>query len=75
LKRGITARQVIRALEDDGFALVRTDGSHQRYAHPDGRKVTVSRKGSQTFPLKTLRSIVFAQARWDEADLRRHGFA
>ena len=39
--RSLTAREVCHALEQDGFTLARQRGSHQRYAHPDGRRVTV----------------------------------
>ena len=39
--RSVTAREVCRALEQDGFTLARQRGSHQRYTHPDGRRVTV----------------------------------
>jgi predicted RNA binding protein YcfA (HicA-like mRNA interferase family) len=70
--RAVTAREVIRALLQDGFHLRRQCGSHQRYQHADGRRVTVSfHKASDTFPLKTLKSIVEDQARWSEEDLRR----
>ena len=47
----------------DGFELRRQSGSHQRFVHPDGRRVTVSSHHSgQTFPPKTLRSMVKEQA-------------
>ena len=70
--RSLTARQIISALIQDGFYLRSQQGSHQRYYHSDGRKVTVSfHKSSDTFPLKTLKSILQMQARWDEDDLRR----
>lgn len=36
--RGLTARELTRALLRDGFGLRRQRGSHQRYVHPDGRK-------------------------------------
>lgn len=70
--RSVTAREIISALERDGFSLHNQSGSHQRYRHPDGRRVTVSfhRRGD-TFRPKTLRSIVEMQARWTEDDLRR----
>jgi predicted RNA binding protein YcfA (HicA-like mRNA interferase family) len=40
--RSLTARELIAALNRDGFSFVRQVGSHQRYAHPDGRRVTVA---------------------------------
>ena len=67
----ITARQIISALLEDGFYLRTQRGSHQRYQHPDGRRVTVSfHRSSDTFPLKTLKSMI-DQTRWTEADLKR----
>ena len=72
--RSLTARQLTRALLRDGFSLTRQTGSHQRYRHPDGRRVTVPfHKGSATFLPKTLRTIIEAQARWTEHDLKRLG--
>jgi Predicted periplasmic or secreted lipoprotein len=70
--RSLTAREIIGALIRDGFYLRAQQGSHQRYYHADGRRVTVSfHKPSDTFPPKTLKSIIEEQARWDEADLVR----
>jgi predicted RNA binding protein YcfA (HicA-like mRNA interferase family) len=40
--RPLTARELIAALMRDGFYFVRQAGSHQRYRHPDGRRVTVA---------------------------------
>ena len=72
LLRSVTAREMIGALVHDGFFLRRQAGSHQRYQHPDGRRVTVSfHKSSDTFPLKTLKTIIEMQARWREDDLKR----
>ena len=70
--RNLTAREIIAALLHDGFHLRRQKGSHQRYVHPDGRRVTVSfHRSSDTFEVKTLRTMVEGQAHWSEADLRR----
>jgi predicted RNA binding protein YcfA (HicA-like mRNA interferase family) len=56
----------------DGFSLRNRSGSHQRYRHPDGRRVTVSfHRPGDIFRPKTLRSIVQTQARWTTDDLRR----
>src|SRR4051794_2175064 len=66
------AREIISASGRDGFALRSQSGSHQRYAHPDGRRVTVSFHGpGETFAIKPLRSMVEVQARWTESDPRR----
>lgn len=72
--RGLTAREIIGALTRDGFVLHNQSGAHQRYRHPDGRRVTVSfHRPGETFAFGTLRSMVEKQARWGEGDLRRLG--
>ena len=72
--RSLTARDLINALKRDGFALRSQSGSHQRYRHPDGRRVTVTyHRPGATFPLKTLKSMVEGQARWTAQDLKRLG--
>jgi predicted RNA binding protein YcfA (HicA-like mRNA interferase family) len=70
--RSVTSRSLIAALTRDGFYFVRQVGSHQRYRHPDGRRVTVAPHGSgDTFKRKTLKSIIELQACWSEEDLKR----
>ena len=70
--RSLTAREIINALIRDGFSLYAQRGSHQRYRHPDGRRVTVTfHRPGDTFPPKTLRSMIEGQARWSVEDLRR----
>ena len=72
--RSITARQLAAALLRDGFELARQRGSHRRYRHSDGRRVTLSfHHASDTFPLPTLRSIIERQAGWSNRDLIRLG--
>jgi predicted RNA binding protein YcfA (HicA-like mRNA interferase family) len=53
----VKVREMIRRLEDDGWYLARTRGSHRQYHHP--RKpgtVTVSGKPSADIPPGTARS-------------------
>lgn len=70
--RSVTARQLHSALLSDGFLAARQRGSHRRYRRADGRRVTLTfHRTSDTFPPKTLRSIIELQAQWTEADLVR----
>lgn len=70
--RTLTAKRIMGALEKDGFTLVRIEGSHHRYRHSDGRRVTVSfHHPGDTFKPKTLKSILEVQALWSENDLKR----
>ena len=72
--RSLTARELIAALIRDGFELRSQKGSYQHYRHPDGRRVTVSfHHPSDTFPPKTLKSMIEKQAKWTEEDLKRLG--
>ena len=72
--RSLPARRLIRALFDDGFTLNRQKGSHHRYRHADGRRVSVAftRRGD-TIPIGTLQFIIEEQARWNAGDLHRLG--
>ena len=70
--RGLTARDIVAALIRDGFSLRSTASAHQRYRHPDGRRVTVSfHSPGNTFAIGTLRSMIELQAHWSHEDLRR----
>jgi predicted RNA binding protein YcfA (HicA-like mRNA interferase family) len=72
--RTLTARDIISALMKDGFYLRRQKGSHQRYQHHDGRRVTLSfHRPGDTYKIKTLKSMIELQAGWTEADLQRLG--
>lgn len=57
-------RDVIRRLEDDGWYLARTRGSHRQFKHATKPAVvTVSGKPSDDLPIGTLLNI------WKQADL------
>jgi predicted RNA binding protein YcfA (HicA-like mRNA interferase family) len=64
-------RDLIRALEKDGFQYTRRKGSQRVYRHPDGRRVVVHyHHAKDTLPPGTLRSFIQG-TKWDEADLKR----
>ena len=72
--RSITAREIINALYRDGFVLRNSAGSHQRFRHPDGRRVTVTfHSRGQTYGLGLLQRMIRDQAQWTDEDLRRLG--
>ena len=74
LLRNAPVRELMRALERDGFILRRTGrtGGHV-YAHPDGRMTLIHyHRGSDTLDRKTLSSVLRA-TQWTEEDLRRLG--
>jgi len=68
MSRGVSAREFIAALEADGFYKARTEGSHRRYKHSDGRAVTVAyHHTSDTFVIQDA----FPHARRYPLDRRR----
>jgi predicted RNA binding protein YcfA (HicA-like mRNA interferase family) len=74
--RALTAGEIIRALAADGFLFGNPTRAEVTgdFQHADGRRVTVPFHGSNTTLLpKTLRSIIYEQARWTDDDLHRLG--
>ena len=52
-------REVVKVLEEDGWYLARTRGSHRQYKHPTkAGTVTVSGKPNVDVPPGTLNSIL-----------------
>jgi len=52
-------KEVVALLEEDGWFLVRTKGSHRQYHHPmKSGTVTVSGKASVEVPIGTLMSVL-----------------
>ena len=67
------ARELIRALERDGFQYTRRKGSQRVYRHPDGRRVVIHyHHAKDTLPPGTLKSFLNG-TQWNEDDLRRLG--
>lgn len=71
--RSLTAKKIISALIKDRFVLEKhSRGAHRQYYNTDGRRVTVTYKHpGDTFPLKTLKSMIEIQAKWKLNDLKR----
>jgi predicted RNA binding protein YcfA (HicA-like mRNA interferase family) len=60
----LKVREIVRQLEEDGWFLAKTRGSHRQFKHPSkpGR-VTVAGHPNDDLPLGTLNSIM-KQAGW-----------
>jgi predicted RNA binding protein YcfA (HicA-like mRNA interferase family) len=55
----VKVKDVIKKLEQDGWYLAKTRGSHRHYKHPLKKgKVTVAGKPSKDVPIVTLKSIL-----------------
>lgn len=71
--KNTSVRELIRALEKDGFKYTRRKGSQRVYRHADGRRVVIHyHHAKDTLPSGTLQSFL-AGARWAEDDLKRLG--
>ncbi|PKB63541.1 MAG: hypothetical protein BZY80_07040 [SAR202 cluster bacterium Io17-Chloro-G2] len=71
--RNTSVRELVRALERDGFTFRRTRGSGRLYRHPDGRRTVIHyHSATDTLPIGTLRSVLTG-TNWSEDDLRRLG--
>lgn len=47
-RKRITGKELIRALKKAGFVVIRTQGSHHRLRHTDGRVTTVPVHAGET---------------------------
>ena len=56
--RGVKPREVIRFLEQNGFVLDHTSGSHHIYYHPTQRKRAVVPQHGRDIPKGTLSSLL-----------------
>ena len=65
----LTGKELIRLLEQNGFDVVRVNGSHHRMRHADGRVTTVPVHGSSNLPKGLLRKIVREDLAMDMDDL------
>ncbi len=66
----VSARQLVRALEKQGFVLARSKGSHRIYRHPGtSKRVTVPYHEGRTVPPGTLANIL-REAGMDRDELR-----
>lgn len=69
--RNTPVRDLVRALERDGFSYRRTRGSSRVYRHPDGRRTVIHyHHSNDTLPLGTLQNVL-SGTRWTDADLER----
>ena len=64
----LKGRDVIRALKDAGFRIVRQRGSHLRMTHPDGRVVTIPIHAGRDIGRGLLRKIL------RDAEITREAF-
>ena len=55
----LTSEQVIKILRHNGFELVGSSGSHQKWRHPvTGKQVIVAYHRGRVLPLGTMRAII-----------------
>jgi len=54
----LSAREVVRVLRRNGFALAGQSGSHQKWRHANGKQVIVPVHAAKPIPIGTLKNIV-----------------
>lgn len=54
----ISAKELIKILEKQGFQVVHQKGSHVRLKHPDGRRTTVPMHSGENIGIGLLRKIL-----------------
>ena len=71
--RNLSVREIINALERDGFTYRRTRGAGRVYRDQRGRRVVIHyHHPGDTLPVGTLRAVLAATG-WTEPDLRGLG--
>jgi len=68
--KNLSAKDLIRALENDGWIRDEKQGAIQVYRHPDGRRVTIHFHPGKTYGPGLLKAI-FKDIGWKEEDFRR----
>jgi len=54
----VTAADIVRVIEQKGFALARQSGGHMVFRNEEGRRTTVPFHGNEILHPKTLQSIL-----------------
>lgn len=54
----ISARELIRIFQKQGFQIVHQKGSHVRLRHPDGRRTTIPMHSGESVGVGLLRKIL-----------------
>ena len=67
----ITFRDLIQKVRKLGFEKIRQKGSHIRFAHSDGRKVTIPDHGKKDVPYGLLLKIIRNDLEMDFKDFFR----
>ena len=68
--RNIRARQIIAALQREGFRKTHQTGSHATYRRGDRKVMVPIHSPGATIPIGTLRRMI-ADAGWTDEDLQR----
>lgn len=58
------SREIIKMLKDDGWELVRTNGSHHQFKHPQKDGTVTVPHPRKDLPIRTVKSI-YKQAGWE----------
>jgi len=67
----ISGKDLLKALEKQGFEVVRIKGSHHRMKHPDGRVTTIPVHKNEDLPKGLLRKIIREDLIMDVAEFEK----
>jgi len=68
--KSITADELVKALEKDGFSRDEKRGAVLVYLHPDGRRITIHYHPKKTYAPGLLKALL-NDIGWDEKDFKR----
>lgn len=54
----ISSRNLVKIIEKQGFVKIRQEGSHARYVHADGRKISIPMHAGENIHRGLLRKII-----------------
>ncbi|MBI1970354.1 type II toxin-antitoxin system HicA family toxin [Candidatus Woesearchaeota archaeon] len=68
----LNARELSRILERLGFQLIRQEGSHMFYGHPDGRTTIIPNHGGEDIDRGLLNKIVKHDLKMEREEFLRY---
>jgi predicted RNA binding protein YcfA (HicA-like mRNA interferase family) len=68
--KSITADELIRALERDGWSCDTSGGSMRIFRAPDGKRVSIHYHAQKTYGAKLLKALL-GDIGWSEEDMKR----
>ncbi|MCX6709302.1 MAG: type II toxin-antitoxin system HicA family toxin [Candidatus Woesearchaeota archaeon] len=68
----LNAKEIMRILDKIGFKLIRQEGSHMFFEHPDGRTTIIPNHGGEDIDRGLLNKIVKHDLKMDREEFLKH---